>query len=122
VFAEAEIAMGELCEAADSNSITDCGDNDVERLTRQLLELAGGAVYLLTQLRNWQARRHERCEVCGSALLHVVGPKVKALICPDCNSDSSALDDDEACPECGAVETLAPSGRCLSCVAKGLRR
>jgi hypothetical protein len=37
----------------------------------------------------------ERCGDCGAQLVHVAGSKVSALLCTECNHDSSALDDDD---------------------------
>ncbi|HXJ39710.1 MAG TPA: hypothetical protein VNH18_10560 [Bryobacteraceae bacterium] len=37
----------------------------------------------------------EVCEACGCTLVHIAGPGVQAVLCPVCNHDASAFQDDK---------------------------
>jgi hypothetical protein len=48
-----------------------------------------------------------KCADCGAVLLNVIGPNVRGTVCPQCNPDSTLLEDED--------DTHEPDCRCSEC-------
>ena len=81
VFAEAECAMGEFCEAADADRLENFADRDYHLIVAQLTETASGALFLLNQLRHWHCREHSECHRCATK---IVEDRHGNRTCPAC--------------------------------------
>ena len=63
-----------------------------------------------------------RCDECGAALAHVVGGDVQAVLCPECDHESGAFDEEEEegplcdlCHRQPASDEAVLAGLCEGC-------
>ncbi len=72
-------------------------ERDVESLTRKFhsIDWRYPAQSPLTVAADEYLTPTGECNSCGGTLVYVAGPDVTAALCPVCDADSSALDQDE---------------------------